>query len=106
MDANGKEELEQAQAAHEKLTDTKKSTDMLKNVQKALKEDSGIEVEVPEVTEEPEVEVKVETDIVAVSESAVVLPPGVVESSTTTTSIHERSRISSSSALFPQFVIL
>merc|ERR1712014_555376 len=76
MDANGKEELEQAQAAHEKLTDTKKSTDMLKNVQKVLKEDTGIEVEVPEVTEEPRVDVKVETEIVAVSESAVVLPSG------------------------------
>jgi len=137
MDANGKEELEKAQAAHEKLTDTKKSTDMLKNVQKVLKEDTGIEVEVPEVTEKYRVDVKVETEIVAVSESAVVLPtgdelkevakkagaedievkvvevktpsslpPGVVESSTTTTTIHERSRISSSSALFPQLVIL
>lgn len=137
MDANDKEELEKAQAAHEKLTDTKKSTDMLKNVQKVLKEDTGIEVEVPEVTEKYRVDVKVETDIVAVSENAVVLPtgdelkevaekagaedievkevvvktpsplpPGVVESSTTTTTIGETSKISSSSVSFPQFAIL
>merc|ERR1712183_859881 len=75
MDANSEEQLEKAQAAHEKLTDTKKSTDMLKNVQKVLK-DTGIDVEVPEVTEEPRVDVKVETEIIAVSESAVVLPTG------------------------------
>jgi len=76
MDANDEEQREKAQEAHEKLSDSDKSTAMLKNVQEALKEDAGIEVEVPQVTEEPQVEVKVETEIVSVSETPVVLPTG------------------------------
>jgi len=76
MDANDDEQREKAQEAHEKLSDSDKSTAMLKNVQEALKEDAGIEVEVPQVTEEPQVEVKVETEIVSVSETPVVLPTG------------------------------
>jgi len=140
MDANNETQLEKAQAAHEKLADTEKSADMLKNVQKRLKEDAGIEVEVPEVTEEPQVDVKVETEIVAASETPVVLPtgadlkevaekagaedievkdevvktpsplsPGVVGTpSTTTTTIYKTAKTdaSSSSVLFPPFVML
>jgi hypothetical protein len=76
MDANNEEQLEKAQEAHEKLADSDKSTAMLKTVQEALKEDAGIEIEVPQVTEEPRVDVKVETEIVAVSNTPVVLPTG------------------------------
>merc|ERR1712216_420879 len=72
MDANDDEQLKKAQEAHEKLSDSEKSTAMLKDVQEALKEDAGIEVEVPKVTEQPQVEVKVETEIVSVSETPVV----------------------------------
>jgi len=132
MDANDQTQLEKAQAAHKKLADTEKSADMLKSVQKVLKEDAGIEVEVPEVTDELQVDVKVETEIEAVSEKPVVLPTGanleeiakqagadkievknveVLEEAptTTTTTIHrtaDKNRISSSSVLFPQFMIL
>jgi len=132
MDTNDEAQLEKAQAAHKKLADTEKSADMLKSVQKNLKEDAGIEVEVPEVTDELQVDVKVETEIEAVSEKPVVLPTGasleevakqagadkievknveVLEEAptTTTTTIHriaDKSRISSSSVLFPQFMIL
>jgi len=76
MEANDEEQLAKAQEAHEKLSDSKKSADMLKNVQEALKEDAGIEIEVPKVTEQPQVDVKVETEIVALSETPVVLPSG------------------------------
>jgi len=76
MDANNEEQLGKAQEAHEKLADSEKSTAMLKSVQAALKEDAGIEIEVPQVTEEPQVDVKVETEIVAVSGTPVVLPTG------------------------------
>merc|ERR1712182_19330 len=87
---------------------------------------------VPEVTDELQVDVKVETEIEAVSEKPVVLPTGasleevakqagadkievknveVLEEAptTTTTTIHrtaDKTRISSSSVLFPQFMIL
>jgi hypothetical protein len=138
MDATDETQLEKAQAAHETLAITEKSADMLQNVQKVLKEDAGIEVEVPEVTEEPQVDMKVETEILAVSESPVVLPtgadlenvakkagaedikfkeeeavkkpsplsPGVLETHTTTTTVHEIANVSSGSILFPQFRIL
>jgi len=75
MEANDEEQLSKAQEAHEKLSDSKKSTDMLKNVQEVLKEE-GIVIEVPKVTEQPQVEVKVETEIVALSETPVALPKG------------------------------
>jgi len=76
MDANDEAEIEKAQAAHEKLADSKKSADMLKNVKKVLSEEANIVIDVPEVTEVPQVEVKVETEIVAVSETPVELPTG------------------------------
>lgn len=77
MDAKDAEQLEKAQEAHEKLSDSEGRTAMLKNVQEALKEDAGIDIpEMPEVTEEPQVDVKVAMEIIAVSETPIVLPTG------------------------------
>jgi len=131
MAANDEQQRAKAQAAHEKLADTGKSSEMLKSVQKALKEDAKIDVELPEVTEAAQVDVKVQTEIVAVSEAPVVLPTGddleevakkagaeevkeVVlelsppggETSTTTTPNSDLPRISSSSISLPPLMIL
>merc|ERR1712050_39348 len=77
IDAKDEEQLEKAQEAHEKLSDSEGRTAMLKNVQEALKEDAGIDIpEMPEVTEEPQVDVKVAVEIIAVSETPIVLPTG------------------------------
>jgi len=80
MDANDEAEIEKAQAAHEKLADPEKSADMLENVKKVLSDEADIEIDLPEVTEAPQVEVKVETEIIAVfgSETPVKLPTEAV----------------------------
>jgi len=135
MAANDEQQRAKAQAAHEKLADTGKSSEMLKSVQKALKEDAKIDVELPEVTEAYQVDVKVQTEIKAVSQARVVFPTGddlqevakkagaedievqdevvlppsppVGETSTTTTTpISDKSRISAGSISLPPLMIL
>jgi len=120
MAANNEKEIEMAQEAHEKLADSKKSAVMLENVQKVLK-DEGIEVELPEVTEDPQVDVKVRTEIVAVSKTPVVLPKGddlekvaekagaeeiEVKSEEVLTPQNGKTSFSSSSISLPPFMIL
>jgi ribosomal protein S24E len=65
------EDIQQAQEVHKKLT----SPTNLDQMKKALKEDAGIEVE-PEQTQEVEVNVQVETEILSTTEEAVTLPTG------------------------------